>query len=115
MTEVGKAAEKEQTAPHPEDPRKPDQLSELSKPAWKMTLKNTWAEISADKCTDLAAMLTYYSVLSIFPALLALVSLVGVFGQGDETVKAMLDIVRQLGQPDAADTPAREKLVPTAL
>lgn len=104
MTEVGKAAEKEQTAPHPEDPRKPDELSEISKPAWKLTLKNTWAEFSADKCTDLAAMLTYYSVLSIFPALLALVSLVGVFGHGDETVTAMLDIVRQLGQSDTADT-----------
>jgi membrane protein len=57
----------------------------------------------ADQCTDQAAALTYYSVLALFPALLALVSLLGVFGQGESTVNAMLDMVRSLGQERAAD------------
>jgi len=56
-----------------------------------------------DECTDVAAALTYYAVLSIFPALLALVSLLGVFGQGESTTNAMLDMIRQMGQDTAAD------------
>jgi membrane protein len=52
---------------------------------------------------DLAAALTYYAVLAVFPAMLALVSLLGVFGQGTSTTNAMLDLVRQLGQANAAD------------
>jgi membrane protein len=56
-----------------------------------------------DECTDLAAALTYYAVLSLFPALLALVSLLGVFGQGESTTNAMLDMIRQMGQDNAAN------------
>ncbi|QIM21993.1 YihY/virulence factor BrkB family protein [Phycicoccus sp. HDW14] len=66
-------------------------------------MKSAVAEFQRDQCTDLAAALTYYSVLSVAPALLALVSLLGVFGQGQSTVDAMLDLVRQLGQGDVAE------------
>jgi uncharacterized BrkB/YihY/UPF0761 family membrane protein len=45
-----------------------------------------------DQCTDLAAALTYYAVLSIFPALVVVVSLLGVFGQGKRTTDALLEI-----------------------
>ena len=41
------------------------------------TLKRTFAEFKEDELTDRAAALTYYGVLSIFPALIALVSIVG--------------------------------------
>jgi membrane protein len=41
------------------------------------TFKRTVSEFSEDNLTDSAAALTYYAVLSIFPALLALVALVG--------------------------------------
>lgn len=61
-------------------------------------------EFSRDECTDLAAALTYYALLSIFPAVIALVSLLGVFGQGRETTNALLDIVNDLGSPSAVDT-----------
>jgi membrane protein len=44
------------------------------------TLKRTFREFKADNLTDWAAALTYYGVLSIFPALIAIVSLVGLFG-----------------------------------
>jgi membrane protein len=43
-------------------------------------------------------------VLSLFPALLAVVSLLGVFGQGERTVTAVLDIVSDLGPSSAVDT-----------
>ena len=43
-------------------------------------LKRTVREFKADNVTDWAAALTYYGVLSIFPALVALVSIVGLLG-----------------------------------
>ena len=94
---------KARTAPDEDADVKPDSLRDISKPSWKYTARKAWAEFSADGCTDLAAALTYYAVLSLFPALLALVSLLGVFGQGESTTTALLDIVRDLGQANAAD------------
>lgn len=44
-------------------------------------LKRTLREFKADNVTDWAASLTYYGVLSIFPALLALVSILGLVGK----------------------------------
>ena len=44
------------------------------------TLKRTVREFRDDNLTDWAAALTYYAVLSIFPALIALVSIVGLVG-----------------------------------
>ena len=84
-------------APHPDDPRKPDSPTELRKPAWKFALKRALAEFSDDQCTDLAAALTYYSVLSLFPAAIAVISLLGVFGQGPSTINALLGILKDVG------------------
>ena len=88
-----KASTREKTAPHPDDPRKPDEISEISKPSWIYVAKKTYREFSADQATDLAAALTYYGVLAIFPALLAFVSLVGLFGDPAETTDALLDLL----------------------
>jgi membrane protein len=82
---------------------KPDSPTDLTRRAWTYTLKKAVAEFGRDECMDLAAALTYYAVLAVFPAMLALVSLLGVFGQGTSTTNAMLDLVRQLGQANAAD------------
>lgn len=88
----------------PDDPRKPDSLTDLTKPSLVYVLRKTAREFSKDQCTDLAAALTYYSVLSLFPALLALVSLLGVFGQGQRTTDAVLRMVDDLGPSSAVDT-----------
>jgi membrane protein len=103
MAREGASADKSRTAPAADDGRKPDELGEVTKPSWKYTFRKAVSEFSRDECTDLAAALTYYSVLALFPALLALVSLLGIFGQGESTTKALLDMVRQLGQGQAAD------------
>lgn len=63
----------------------------------KATLKRTLTEFGQDKGTDLAAALTYYAVLSLFPAILALTSLLGVFGQGSTTTQGLLDVIKQMG------------------
>jgi membrane protein len=87
----------------PDDPRKPSSPAELHKPSWRFALKRTLAEFSDDQCTDLAAGLTYYAVLSIFPAAIAVVSLLGVIGQGSTTINAVLNVVRQAGASGVAD------------
>ena len=52
----------------------------------------------------MAAALTYYAVLSLFPAVVVMVSLLGVFGQGQRTTDAVLQIVGELGPSSAVDT-----------
>lgn len=102
MTQQDTAAAKARTAPAPDADRKPDSPTDIPGPGWRYTAKAAFAEFQRDQCTDLAAALTYYSVLSVFPAMLALVSLLGVFGQGEATTQALLDLVRELGQDDVA-------------
>src|SRR5215218_2005530 len=95
------ASERLKDAPSPEDPRKPDSFKDLGKVGWKYTLRKTLREFTSDQCTDIAASLTYYSVLSIFPALIALVSLLGVFGQGQKSVNTLLQVLGSVAPADA--------------
>jgi membrane protein len=53
---------------------------DLPKRSWGSVLKRTAKEFKEDGLTDLAAALTYYGVLAIFPALIALVSILGLMG-----------------------------------
>ncbi len=100
-------------APDPEDPRKPDSPTDLTKPSFLYVLRKTAREFRNDQCTDLAAALTYYAVLALFPAILAVVSLLGVFGQGRRTTQAILDIATDLVPASVVDTlrPTIEQLV----
>jgi membrane protein len=91
-------------APDPDDPRKPGSPTDLRKPAWGHALRRTAGEFTDDQCTDLAAGLTYYAVLSIFPAAIAVISLLGVVGQGSSTVDSVLTVLRQVGAGGVADT-----------
>jgi membrane protein len=68
------------------------------------TLKRTVTEFSEDNMTDWAAALTYYAVLSLFPALIALVSVIGLVGDPAQTTKTITDIVTKIGPSSAADT-----------
>ncbi|TDT81525.1 membrane protein [Arthrobacter sp. AG258] len=91
-------------APDPNDSRKPGSPRDLEKPSWKYIARKTLREFSKDQCPDLAAALTYYSVLSIFPALLALVSLLGIFGDPQKTTSALLDIVQGFAPGQTVET-----------
>ena len=64
----------------PEVEHAEDSPTDLPKPAWGGVLKRTAKEFKADNLTDLAAALTYYGVLAIFPALIVIVSLLGLLG-----------------------------------
>ena len=85
-------------------PRKP---TDSKKAANGGVLKRTVREFQDDNVTDWAAALTYYGVLAIFPAILALVSVLGLLGQS--TTQTLID---NLGQ--VAPGPARE-IVTTAI
>ena len=68
------------------------------------TLKRTLKEFQEDNMSDWAAALTYYGLLSLFPALIALVSIIGLFGDPQKTTQTITDMVTQLGPQSAADT-----------
>ena len=68
------------------------------------TLKRSLTEFSEDNGTVWAAALTYFGLLALFPAILALVSILGLFGNPQATTKTITDIVSQLGPSSAAQT-----------
>ena len=68
------------------------------------TLKRTFTEFSEDNLSDWAAALTYYGVLALFPALIAMVSVVGLVGNPASTTKTLTDIVSAIGPASAAQT-----------
>ena len=75
-----------------------------SDPGVFATLKRTATEFSEDNLSDWAAALTYYGLLALFPALIALVSLVGLFGDPEETTSTVTEIVTALGPESAGQT-----------
>lgn len=102
--DADRAAADAQTAPPADDPRKPTAPPQLSGRAWRYIAQRTIGEFSRDQCTDLAAALTYHTVLAIFPALLALVSLLGVVGQAESTVQTIMQMVEGVASPQVAET-----------
>jgi membrane protein len=90
------------TGPAPEVRRAaPDQPTALGRRSWWAVLRRTGKEFKDDELPDRAAALTYYGVLSIFPALLVLVSILGVIGAS--ATRAILDNLQQLAPGAARD------------
>jgi membrane protein len=88
----------------PDDDRKPGSPTDLTKRSWMYVLRRSVREFSKDECTDQAAALTYYAVLAIFPAGIALVSVLGVVGQGQSAVNKLLTVLSDAGASSAVDT-----------
>lgn len=79
-------------APPPDSDAKPDSPPHLAGGSWKYALKRAAKEFSGDGGTDLAAMLTYYTVLSLAPALLAVFSIISlVFANNADTVTSLVE------------------------
>jgi membrane protein len=68
------------------------------------TLKRTATEFMEDNLTDWAAALTYYGLLALFPALIAMVSLIGLVGDPESTTSSLTEIVTAIGPESAAQT-----------
>ena len=72
--------------PKPADPKYVSvKLRDFPRGSFLYILRRTLYRFTATGGTDMAAALTYFTVLSVFPALLAVVSLLGIFGQGEDT------------------------------
>jgi membrane protein len=71
---------------------------------WWATIKRTATEFREDNLSDWAAALTYYGLLSLFPALIAMVSLIGIFGDPKSTTSSLTEIITELGPASAAET-----------
>ncbi|MCX5521378.1 YihY/virulence factor BrkB family protein [Streptomyces bobili] len=81
--------------------RAPDSPKDLPKRSWTAVLKGTLKEFKRDELTDRAAALTYYGILALFPALLALVSLLGIVGRS--ATQQVLDNIQKLAPGTARD------------
>ncbi len=84
--------------------QRPEGPAHARKGSAMQTLKRIWSEFSEDNLTDSAAALTYYAILSIFPALLALVAIVGLVGDPHTVTKEMTTLVSSIGPASAAQT-----------
>ena len=83
------------------DDDEPDSPTELGKRSWIAVLKRTWREFREDNLIDWAAALTYYGILSIFPGLLVLVSLLGLVGAS--ATQPLIDNLGQVAPGQAKD------------
>src|SRR5919107_6437527 len=77
---------------------------EASKSGTPSTLKRTLTEFQEDNLSDWAAALTYYGLLSLFPALIAMVSLIGIFGDPQTTTQKLTEIITEIGPSSGAET-----------
>lgn len=85
------------------DEGKVDSPTDLDSRSWRYVARKTVREFGDDQCTDLAAALTYYAVLALFPAAIALTSLLGLVGQGTSAVDEVLGILDDLGAGGVVD------------
>ncbi|MFG2987219.1 YihY/virulence factor BrkB family protein [Streptomyces sp. NPDC048258] len=100
--ERGDTGRESTVGPDPQvEERAPDQLTELPRRSWKAVLRGTVKEFKDDELADRAAALTYYGVLALFPALLVLVSLLGI--AGESATKQVLDNLQKLAPGSARD------------
>ena len=88
------------------EPRRADYEPEGTDPGsglWP-TVKRAALEFKEDNMTDWAAALTYYGLLSLFPAIIALVSILGLVVDPKEATTALTKVVSSLGPASAAET-----------
>ena len=91
-----------EAGPGPEVERSaPSTPSQLPKGSWGAALKGSLREFKDDELTDRAAALTYYGVLALFPALLVLVSVLGLTGRS--TTDKVLSNLQQFAPGSARD------------
>ena len=85
--------------------REPESPLKLTKRSWFYVARKTLREFSKDECTDLAAALTYYAVLAMFPAAIALLSLVGLVTDGRHSIDTLMGILSDVGAGSVARHP----------
>jgi membrane protein len=100
----------------------PDTPLELSQGDWKVTVKRTLKEIKSDRIPFMAAAMAYYFFLAIFPALIAVV---GIMGLVDADTSGVIDSIEATLPGDSgqalteafreADTPSASTSLTSAI
>jgi membrane protein len=94
----------QRTGDVPAEERAPEGPTDLDKRSWKYVARKVLREFSDDQCTDQAAALTYYAVLAMFPALLALMSIFGLVMQPSKAVSTVEQVLKPLVAPSTLHT-----------
>jgi membrane protein len=116
------AAKSQSAAPHPDPDRPPagapserelpgihaDKPTEIPWAGWKQIVKRSWAENKADNMPIIAGGVAFFGFLSIFPALIAMLSLYGLVATPETVARQVEDLSAQL--PDAAAEIIEEQL-----
>jgi membrane protein len=92
---------RDDAAPEPARDDAPHSPPDLSGHSWLGALKRTVKAFKADNLMDWAAALTYYGVLALFPAIIALVSIIGLVGPS--ATQALLDNLNTFAPGPARD------------
>jgi membrane protein len=82
--------------------RTPHGPTDLSRRSWWGVLRRTVTEFIKDNLSDWAAALTYYSVLSIFPALVVLIAVLGLLGPS--ATQTLIDSINQVAPGQTRET-----------
>ncbi|WP_350348779.1 YihY/virulence factor BrkB family protein [Agromyces sp. G08B096] len=69
----------------------------MTRDDWRVILRRTWHEFRINQSADIAAALTYYATLAVFPALLAALAVIGAVGSAEAVTKDVLQVVSDLG------------------
>jgi membrane protein len=86
-----------------------DSPVQLSPDDWRVILTRTWHEFRINQVYDIAAAMTYYAVLATFPATLAVLALLGIFGSAEAVANDVLRVIEDLGGSSVID-PLREPI-----
>ena len=116
------AAQAPPAAPHPDPDRPPpgspsdrelpgiqaEKPTEIPWAGWRQIVKRAWAEHKADNMPIIAGGVAFFGFLSIFPALIALLSLYGLVATPETVARQVEDLSAQL--PESAAQIIEEQL-----
>ncbi|TFB16992.1 YihY/virulence factor BrkB family protein [Microbacterium sp. 3H14] len=86
------------------DRAKPSTPLQIRRQTWTYIGRRAIQEFVRDGCVDAAAALTFFAVLSVFPAGLAVMALVGVLADTDEVLDRLLTLLAEVAPPAVTDT-----------
>ena len=91
------------SAPAPDDPAKPRWPWQLTASSWRYVLRRSWSEFWYHHILDHAGNLAYMSMQSLFPALLAIITVLTMIGQGPAAVQWMMELLETVAPAPIVD------------
>ena len=105
MVNIGSASRRSD-APPPDDDRKVTSFLSFDRHAWWYIVRRTVRGFIDDRAIDVAAALTFFSVLAIFPAIVAILGLLGVVGLSSSAISNVQSVLADIVPQQTAATVA---------